>query len=59
MERDKLIHELFIGKVVGVIGLNKTIELLKESKYTIDNVLTDKEPISNTEPPLSSYTKFS
>tara|TARA_R110000803_G_scaffold76454_3_gene141099 strand:+ start:103 stop:237 length:135 start_codon:yes stop_codon:yes gene_type:complete len=35
-EKDlKLIHQLFIGKVSDVIGFEKTIELLRESKKAI------------------------
>jgi hypothetical protein len=32
MDRQKLIHQLFIGKVADVLGLEKTTELLKEAK---------------------------
>jgi len=36
---EKAIKELFIGKVAGILGFNKTIELLKEATDTINNVL--------------------
>lgn len=32
MDRQKLIHQLFIGKVADVLGMEKTTELLKEAK---------------------------
>jgi len=32
MDRQKLIHQLFIGKVADVLGIEKTTELLKEAK---------------------------
>ncbi len=32
MDRQKLIHQLFIGKVADVLGMKKTTELLKEAK---------------------------
>jgi hypothetical protein len=31
-KQEKLINQLFIGKVVDVLGFDKTIELLKECK---------------------------
>ena len=31
MNKQKLIHQLFIGKVADVIGFDKTTELLKEA----------------------------
>jgi hypothetical protein len=31
MDKQKLIRQLFIGKVADLIGLNKTTELLKEA----------------------------
>jgi hypothetical protein len=37
-KKDKLIHELFVGKVVGIIGFDKTLELLKESKEAINSI---------------------
>ncbi len=32
VNREKLVYQLFIGKVSEVIGYNKTVELLMESK---------------------------
>ena len=34
---ERLINTLFIGKVVEIIGFEKTLELLNESKETIKN----------------------
>ena len=41
MDRQKLIHQLFIGKVADVLGMEKTTELLKEAKeaFAIPNVV--------------------
>jgi hypothetical protein len=36
-KREKLKYQLFIGKVSEIIGYEKTIELLRESKKAIDN----------------------
>jgi hypothetical protein len=36
MEKQKLIIQLFIGKVSEVIGVDKTAKLLKESKEAFD-----------------------
>ena len=35
-KKEKLTRQLFIGKVVEVIGIEKTLELLKESEKTIN-----------------------
>lgn len=37
-EEEKLIHQLFIGKVVEIIGFEKTLELLKKSKEAIEKI---------------------
>ena len=42
MNKQKLIHELFIGKVSDAIGVEKTQALLKESKDAIDKLIKDK-----------------
>ena len=44
MDRQKLIHQLFIGKVADVLGLEKTTELLKEAKeaFAISDVVQVK-----------------
>lgn len=34
-KKDKLKHQLFVGKVSDVIGFDKTLELLKESNKEI------------------------
>ena len=36
-DRQRLIHHLFIGKVVDVLGIDKTIEFLKEAKEALEN----------------------
>ncbi len=39
LERDKMIHHLFIGKVCEKLGFDKTLELLKESTAVVDEML--------------------
>lgn len=39
MDREKLIKQLFVGKVAEVIGFEKTTELLKESTIAIDEMI--------------------
>lgn len=39
--QDKLIHQLFIGKVVGEIGSEKTLELLREARKAMEDVGVD------------------
>lgn len=43
MDKQKLIHQLFIGKVTDVIGVRKTIKLLKEAtdEIMLSNLKTD------------------
>jgi len=43
MDRQKLIHQLFIGKVADVLGMEKTTELLKEAKeaFAITDVVVE------------------
>ncbi len=36
--KDKLIHQLFVGKVADILGTEKTTELLKESREAIDRL---------------------
>ena len=45
MDRQKLIHQLFVGKVSDVLGMEKTTELLKEAKesFAIPNVVQQNE----------------
>jgi len=38
MDKQKLIHQLFIGKVVEIIGQEKAIELLREAKTAIESI---------------------
>ena len=38
MNKQKLIHELFIGKVADKIGFKKTLELLSESNKAINKL---------------------
>jgi len=40
--RAKLLRQLLIGKVSDVIGVEKTLELLKECKIEIDKLKTDE-----------------
>jgi hypothetical protein len=35
-KKEKLTRQLFIGKVVEIIGFEKTLELLKESEKTMN-----------------------
>jgi len=44
---EKLVHQLFIGKVAEIIGIEKTTELLKESKDAFEKPLT--EPMKSIE----------
>ena len=37
MDKDKLIRQLFIGKVSEIIGQEKTLELLREAKTAIES----------------------
>lgn len=39
MDREKLIKQLFVGKVTEIIGTEKTTELLKEATVAIDEML--------------------
>ena len=34
-KKEKLKHQLFIGKVIDIIGFDKTLELLRECNNTI------------------------
>lgn len=38
MDKQKLTHQLFIGKVAEIIGQEKTTELLREAKTAIDAI---------------------
>ena len=47
MNEEKLKHQLFIGKVSDVIGMKKTIELLKEVREAIKNkIMSEKKEVS-------------
>lgn len=37
MDKQKLINQLFFGKVADILGFDKTTELLKESIYVINS----------------------
>ena len=37
--KEKLISQLFVGKVSDIIGFDKTVEILKESKESIDSLV--------------------
>jgi hypothetical protein len=39
MDREKLIKQLFVGKVAEIIGTEKTTELLKDATVVIDEML--------------------
>lgn len=45
MDIQKLIHQLFIGKVADVLGMEKTTELLREAKeaFAIPSVVQQSE----------------
>lgn len=45
MDRQKLIHQLFVGKVAEVLGMEKTTELLKEAKeaFSIPSIVQQSE----------------
>ncbi|MFN5417289.1 MAG: hypothetical protein ACK5B9_09555 [Flavobacteriia bacterium] len=43
MDREKLIKQLFIGKVADIIGNQKTTELLKESTFVIDEMIKSRK----------------
>lgn len=47
MNNQKLIHQLFIGKVADVLGMVKTAELLKEAKELFD-VISNKNKQDET-----------
>ena len=52
--KDKLINQLFIGKVTELIGTDKTIELLKECKETFKD-FEDKKSFEDLVRPLMRY----
>ncbi len=43
MDREKLIKQLFVGKVSEIIGTEKTTELLKEATVAIDEMLKSRK----------------
>jgi GTP cyclohydrolase I len=43
MDREKLIKQLFIGKVADIIGFEKTTELLKEATNEIDKMIKSRK----------------
>lgn len=43
MDREKLIKQLFVGKVTEIIGTEKTTELLKEATVAIDEMLKSRK----------------
>lgn len=53
MDREKLIKQLFVGKVAEIIGYEKTIELLKDSTIAIDEML--KLSRENLDTTIESY----
>lgn len=43
IQKDKLIHQLFIGKVVEIIGFDETIRLLQETNKALENFETNEK----------------
>lgn len=43
MDREKLIKQLFVGKVTEIIGTEKATELLKEATVAIDDMLKSRQ----------------
>jgi phage gp36-like protein len=43
MDREKLIKQLFVGKVAEIIGTEKTTELLKDATVVIDEMLKSRK----------------
>lgn len=43
MDREKLIKQLFVGKVTEIIGTEKTMELLKDATVAIDDMLKSRK----------------
>jgi hypothetical protein len=43
MNKEKLKFQLFVGKVSDVIGMEKTIELLKEVKDALEDIPSKKD----------------
>jgi hypothetical protein len=48
MNKEKVIHLLFIGKVAEEIGIEKASNLLKEAKEAIDEILEDEDKNQST-----------
>ena len=51
-DKEKLIHQLFIGKVASEIGMEKTAKLLNEAKEAFKNYgveIPTKEPLMRTQ----------
>lgn len=49
MDTEKLIRQLFVGKVAEVIGIEKTAQLLKEAKDEIGKFSEMREQITKGE----------
>ena len=45
LNREKLIHQLFIGKVCEIIGTEQATKLLKEATEAIDELIKIKTKI--------------
>jgi hypothetical protein len=43
MNTEKLIRQLFVGKVAEIIGMEKTLELLKEATDAIEGAAKSKQ----------------
>lgn len=42
-KKEKLIHQLFVGMVVDILGFDKTYEILKEATKAFDNIDNTKQ----------------
>ncbi len=60
MDKQKLIKQLFVGKVSDILGFEKTIELLKEATDAIDSIdVGQKLPIHNVSVSLPTKDEVS
>ena len=59
MNTEKLIRQLFVGKVAEIIGMEKTLELLKEATDAIEGAAKSKQADDNTQLPLDFISWYS
>jgi len=60
MDKQRLIHQLFVGKVADILGFDKASELLKEATKALesfDDVVSTSCGSFIVEPSTSSATK--